>query len=135
MTNLYELFETDTKAEIEGFWHPVTDTSSFKLARAGGANTKFIKMMESLTRPHRRKIDDGSIDNELASDLMQEAFAQTVILDWKGVTDKGGKAIKFSPQAAHRLMQDLPELFSELRDVAAKHANFRLANIEADTKN
>ncbi len=135
MTSIYEMFATDLKTETEGFIHHVTDKINFTLARAGGANTKFSKAMEVKTRPYRRQIQEDTMDLELANRLLIEAFAETVILGWTGVTTAGGKAIPFSIEAAIKLLTDLPDLFNELREAAAKQSNFRAAEIQDDVKN
>ena len=137
-TSIYELFETDADLETQGFWHPINKHISFLLARAGGSNMGFSKAMEKKTRSHRGRggaFEDDNVDVELATILMQEAFAETVILDWKGVTDKAGKKINYTPAAATKLMKALPDLFGILRDAASKAANFRAEEVKADLGN
>lgn len=136
--SLYEMYETDAALEKDGFWHPVNKKIKFLLARAGGTNLNFSKAMEQKTRAHRGRggaFEDDKVDVELATDLMQEAFAETVILGWEGVTDKKGKKVAYSPATAVKLMKDLPDLFVELRDAAGKAANFRVEQIEEDVGN
>jgi len=139
MTSIYDLYQTDLEKEVEGFWYSITPDVSFLLARAGGANTKFTQALEKKTRPHRQRggafSDDNVTDVELAMSVMKEAFAETVILDWKGVTDVTGKKVAYSSASAIKLFNDLPDLFTELRDAAAKQANFRMEEIEEDIKN
>lgn len=135
MSSIYEMFATDLKIETEGFTHRITDKISFRLARAGGANAKFSKAMEVKTRPYRRQIAEDTMDITLANKLLIEAFAETVILGWEGITKKGGKAVPFSTEAAIKLFTDLPDLFNELREAAAKQSNFRAAEVEEDVGN
>lgn len=135
MTSIYDMYATDHQREVEGFWHPVTDKISFRLARAGGANMGFTKTLEQKTRPHRRQLDDDNMDVALANKLLIETFAETVILDWKGITDANGKKVAYSPAAATKLLTDLPDLFTELRESAAKQANFRIKGIKDDVGN
>ncbi len=135
MTNVYEMFATDLKVEVEGFTHRITDKISFTLARAGGANTKFSKAMEVKTRPYRRQIQEDTMDISLANKLLIEAFAETVVLGWEGITTADGKEVEFTPEAAIQLFTDLPDLFNELREAAAKQANFRAAEVQADVGN
>ena len=140
MTSIYELYETDHNLEVDGHWHTVNEKAkiSFLLARSGGANLKFAKAMEKLTRPHRGHggaFEDDKVDIELANELMQEAFAETIILDWKGVVDRAGKKIAFSQTAAVKMMKSLPDLFGELRDFSSKMANYQVAEIKEDVGN
>lgn len=136
--SIYDLFETDMEKEVEGFWHPVNKNISIKMARAGGANMAYSKVMELKTRPHRKRggaFEGENVDVALANELMQEAFAETIILDWKGITTKEGKKVPYSPAAAVRLLKDLPDLFIELRDAAGSAANFRLEEVKDDVGN
>jgi hypothetical protein len=136
--SIYDIYETDMAKEVEGFWHPVNKKISIKLARAGGANTAYAKAMEKKTRPHRKTggaLEGERVDIELATDLMKEAFAETIILDWKGITTKDGKKVAYSSAAAVKLLKDLPDLFAELRDAAGSAANFRLDEIKDDVGN
>ena len=142
--NLYEMYETDIGKETSGFWHdmPKPSKASFLLARAGGANMKFVKAMEVKSRPHRGRggaLEDTSLDAdvdvELATGLTREAFAETIVLDWKGVVDRNDKKVNWSKEASVKLLNDLPDLYIELRDVASKVSNFRIEGIKADVKN
>lgn len=135
MTNIYDMFATDLKIETDGFIHRVTDKISFTLARAGGANAKFSKAMEVKTRPYRRQIQEDTMDITLANKLLIEAFAETVVLGWEGITTVNGKEVKFTPEAAIKLFTDLPDLFNELREAAAKQSNFRAAEVKEDVGN
>lgn len=136
--SIYELYETDLTKEVEGFWHNVTKKISVKMARAGGANLAFTKAMEFKTREHRKRggaLEGNEMDIDLVTGIMKEAFAETIILDWKGITNKEGKKVPFSVAAAKKLIADLPDLYNELRDAAGLAANFRLEGIKEDVGN
>jgi hypothetical protein len=136
--SIYDLYETDMSKEVDGFWYPVNKSISIKMARAGGANMAFTKAMEQKTRSHRKRggaFEGDNVDVELANELMREAFAETIILDWKGVTNKEGKKIAYSPAAAVKLLTDLPDLFIDLREAAGSAANFRAEGIKEDVGN
>jgi len=131
----YGVQPTDLKIETDGFTHRITDKMSFRLARAGGANAKFSKAMEAKTRPYRRQIQEDTMDITLANKLLIEAFAETVVLGWEGITTTNGKKIPFTPEAAIKLFTDLPDLFNELREAAGKQSNFRATEVLDDVGN
>ena len=136
--SIYEMYETDMVREVEGFWYKVSKKISVKMARAGGANLEFSKEMELKTRPHRKRggaFEGDNVDIELATELMKEAFADKIILDWKGMTNKESKKIAYSPAAARKLLIDLPDLYIELRDAAGAASNFRIEEIKDDVGN
>lgn len=135
MTSIHELFATDEKTETDGYVHQITDKISFTLARAGGANTRFVKAMEQKTRPYRRQIQDETMDSALANKLLIEAFAEAVILDWTGITTPDGKEVKFTSENAITLFNQLPDLFNELRDSAGNQSNYRAGEVKDDAGN
>ena len=135
MANLFEMFGTDKALETEGIWYEFDKETKFRLARAGGANMRFAKALEAKTRPYRRQIENGTIDNDLANSLLREAFAETVLLDWKGVSGPDGVALEYSAANAVKLFEQLPDLFTELQNEATRLSNFRNEQVEADAGN
>ncbi len=136
--SIWDMYETDLSRETEGFWYKVNKKISVKLARAGGANLAFTKAMEEKTREHRKRggaFEGDRVDVELATDIMKQAFSETIILDWKGFTNKAGKNVPFSPKVAYETMVALPDLFHDLRDAAGEAANYRIEDIQDDVGN
>jgi hypothetical protein len=136
--SIWDLYETDLAKETEGFWHKVNKKISVKLARAGGSNMAFTKAMEEKTREHRKRggaFEGEKVDVDLATDIMKQAFAEVIILDWKGFTKKDGKTLAYSPKAAYEILVALPDLFNELRDAAGAAANYRAEDIQDDVGN
>jgi hypothetical protein len=136
--SIWDLYETDLAKEVEGFWHKVNKKISIKMARAGGANLAFSKAMEEKTREHRKRggaLEGDKVDVELVTEIMKEAFAETIILDWKGITDRDGKKVAYSVAAAKKMLDALPDLYAELRDAAGAAANFRIEGIKEDVGN
>ena len=130
---LYAMFETDTELEKEGL---VLDygTCKITIARAGGANRKYASVLEHKMRPHRASMNAGTMDEGVALGLLREAYAEAIVLDWSGVTDRAGKKLMFSKKNVVQLLTDLPELFTDLRAQADRVANFVLAGAQADAK-
>ena len=133
MSSIYEVFETDTTAEETGIKLNYGEFS-FIIARAGGANKRFNKLLERRLEPHQRSIQAGLMDEKLARKILAECFAETVVLGWDNVPDREGKPIAFSKEACAKLLLELPELFDELREQATKASNFRQAKREATSQ-
>ncbi len=140
-TTIYDLFKTEADLETNGIDYQLTKNIKFRLARAGGANSKFTRAIDVKTRHLRKQIQaisDGKQDQEtldLLEELTQEAFAETVILGWEGMTDEAGEPLSFSKDAAVKLFKDMPDLWSEIRDMAMKMANFQAEALEEDAGN
>lgn len=130
--SVYDIFETETDAEVSGAWIDI-GPSKFKLARAGGANENFMKTAAKRLKPFQSAID--SLPRKAADELAQGIFVDTILLDWKDVTDREGVEIPYSREAAKKLFVDLPNLFIALQNEANKMSNFTKSNLEAAAKN
>ena len=66
--SMYEEFETDPNLETGGIW---IDYGSFRvqIARAGGANKKYLSYAETKTKPFRRAIQAGTMTEERSRGL------------------------------------------------------------------
>lgn len=123
MSNPYELFGTSEQHEQQGIELDYGDFS-ITVARAGGSNRRYQKMLEAKTKPFRRILAaGGKVDPERMSAAMREVFAETVVLSWKNVADKKGKKMAFNKENVMKLFKDLPDLFN---DVMGQASNFQL---------
>lgn len=133
--SLYDLFGTDKELEKDGIVLNYGKGGKIKIARAGGANSRFAKALETKMRPYRRQFEAGTMDETVANDLLLEAFAETVVLGWEGVQDREGNELAFTRENVTKLFKDLPDLFTDVREQAMKFANFRVTQVEADAGN
>lgn len=128
--SLYKQFKTDEALETDGIWIEYGTTEAgqpirIKIARAGGRNTAFSKALERTTRPYRKAIQTGMLDNKTADNLYKDVFAETVVLDWINVEGPDGQLLEFKKENVVKLFNDLPDLFNDLREQAANAALFR----------
>lgn len=138
---IFDLFETDTSVEQEGLrldYGPVW----FKVARAGGANTRYRDVLRQRMAPHKRALATETMSDELAEKIIKDVFAETVILDWGSpkfgegkIEGKDGKPIDFSADAVKELFKTLPDLASDVMQQAQSVALFRKAVADIDAGN
>lgn len=138
--SLYKLFKTNENLETDGIWLEYGQTEKgepvrIKIARAGGHNSAFSKALEKATRPYRKAIQTGMLDNKTADKLYKEVFADTVVLDWINVEGPDGKPMEFQRENVLKLFKDLPDLFADLREQANNVALFRDEVRESDLGN
>lgn len=139
---LNEQFATDKKLETKGI---VIDYGSDRItiARAGGANKAFGKMLERETRPLKRALIVGVVDNDRANAILRKVYAKTVILNWEvnvgtdeeenwqpGIdpTDCGKPAGDLLPVTEENVLAaltHLSDLFADLQSQASAGALFR----------
>lgn len=133
--SIYDAFGTDTNLEQNGIEVDYGDYGTFTIARSGGANQKYTRLLEAKSRPYRRQIAAGNIDIELMNGIIQQVMARTIVLGWDNVYDRDGKKIKFTTDACIKLFKDLPDLYEFLRDESQMLANYLILELEEDAKN
>jgi hypothetical protein len=146
---MYEQFSTDTESETSGI---LLNYGEFRItiARAGGANKKFIRLLETKTKPYRRAIQTDTMDNERGNAILIAVYSEAIILNWERRDEKGKdkwtQGIEAPPGAKQATLPfnrenvvvtltDLPELFLDIQEQASKAALFRQDVLEEDAKN
>lgn len=133
--NLYKTYKTNDSLEKEGTLIEVAEGVKMRIARAGGNNTRYGKLLGERMKPHRRQMENGTLDDKVADRIIYEIYADTVILGWEGVTDQNDKPLEYTRENCIKLLTDLPDLFREIQEHATKLENFRQAALEEDVKN
>lgn len=135
MTSPYNLFATNQ--DLEAGKGVILDYPGFSISihRAGGANKKYAQALVNKMRPHRHKVQNGTMDEEVAQKLLIEVFAETVVTGWENVKGKDGKEIPYTKENCVKLLTDLPELFKDIQDQATSIAIFKSEIEETDIKN
>ena len=140
--SLYKQFATNTDKEIEGIEVQMTEAENedgsipiFVVSRMGKSNKRYSKALEAATRPYRRQIELGTMNNDKAEEIFMGVFVDTVLKGWKNVRDESGAELPFNKQSATKLFKDLPEVYERLQEEAKLSANFRDAALEEEVKN
>lgn len=121
---IYEAFSTDSEVERTGVWLNYGG-ARFKVARAGGANKKFIRRQESFVRKFRKQIEMEILGEDEATLELINIWADTVFLNWEGITDRDGKLLSFNRENVVKVMRDLPDLFKTIRDDSMRMVIFK----------
>ena len=160
---LREQYATDPVVEKQGVWFSITgdddeEICAFRVARAGGKNTKYSKKLDNLMKPYRRAIQRDQMPMAKMQNLIRQAFVSACMVKWRGsiqieeiavddagnpVEDENGKVQiklvevgdKFSARNAEKLLEQLPELAEELAQFAASPAAFKLDIQECESEN
>jgi len=137
-------FKTDTNLEKKGIVIDYGDTR-ITIARAGGANKRFSRMLDAKTKPYRRAIALGSFDDERSNAILREVYAHTVVLNWEenvgtaadpkwekgiapsdaGVESTEEKLLPVTPENVALVFSNLQDLFIDIQNQAQASALFR----------
>jgi hypothetical protein len=141
MNGPYSQFKTDENLETKGI---VLDYGSFSItvARAGGTNLKYSKLLKTKFEPHRRQLQTDTLDTSVADKLVLETYAEAVVLGWSCkefgngfIPGQNGEKLEFTAKNVEKLLTDLPELFKDIQEQSNKIALFRQQLNESDAKN
>lgn len=137
---LYSSYKTDESLETSGVVLVVGENDAgkkigIKIARAGGANKAFQRVLAAKTRPYRRQIEQNTMSNSVMESLICEVYADTVVLDWENVEDEHGNPMDCTRENIIKLFTDLPDLFADVRAGAADSSAFRAEIMDAVVKN
>lgn len=138
--SLYKKFETDRSLEKTGItldYGPNSKGNPIEIciARAGGANDQYLKRLEAKAKPHRRAIQHETVDRLQLEMIVKEVYAETVVLGWANVEDREGNDLAFTKENVLKLLNDLPDLYTDIQEQAQSAALFRMSVREADAKN
>ncbi len=122
---LYNAYRCDPKVEAEGVWFPFDGGFRLRLARAGGANTDYLKALAEESNAL-----EGSGKNLLDQPALARIYARSIVreVEGDGFVDEQGKAIGLGSDELAKAFVDLPEFFLE---VINKASNRRFYTVDA----
>lgn len=130
--NLFKKYETDSKKENEGVEINI-DGAVFVCRRAGGGNRRYrFAVADAATQLNEQlnsKDDETVISAE--DEVTLRAFADAVVIDWRGVADRQGQPWPFSKENFLDLMHACPDVWTMLRVRARDVESFRIAEVKA----
>jgi hypothetical protein len=138
--SLYSLFKTDENIEKAGLLIEYGTNSkglpiAIRIARAGGSNSAYLKLLDASLKPYRRQLQNDLMDNPTVEKVLRTVYAKTIVLGWENVEDEKGEALPFNVDNCVKLFTDLPDLFADIRVQAEKSALFRAEIMANDAKN
>lgn len=126
-------YDSDEKRESEtGFEIDLAEGVSITVLRAGGANKKYGRTFGRITGPFQRRLQNGTLDDNTADRLLYEVYAESIVIDWKGIKVVGhDEDMPCTKENVVDLFTCQPNIFEIVRDTANDMMIFRLQEIEA----
>lgn len=140
MANPFAMFKTDP--ELETSKGVIIDYGDFRICvgRAGGANKKYINLLEAMMKPYQRQLATNQMDDDVATRILVEVFAKTVVFGCdvldkdrstdtekvykSGILTESGVVVEDSAENRQILFMSLKELFIDLRKQATDFTLF-----------
>ena len=158
--SLKDIFETDPDLEKEGRELLYCNSIRLTLARAGGHNAEYQRVLNAAVKPIQRLLDLDKISERTERRVMQEVYAKAVSRKWEylvgvGEPDADGNFEKVEWRVGidgrgwtdqdtldpnviahvHAVFEQFPDLWSETVAFANKMANYRRKQLESEAKN
>lgn len=129
-----EEFAADEVKELEGVWvyFDIEETQGLLIAEAWNEN--FMKAFRKLPRGFQNRARMGTLDTKTDKRVWHKLLAETILLDWKGISE-GGKTIKYDPKVAAEKMTEYKKFLKFVWDTASEEALYMKERIEEDEKN
>lgn len=141
-SSIFDMFETDSDVETKGVLLRYGPDIRILVARAGGANKAFERIIKTLTKPHRQLLkavqsgNGSDADALVLENIMKEAYAKTVVLGWEGIQlERNGPLVECKPENVLALFNKIPQMWIDIRDFASNYINFLSENTEEVAKN
>lgn len=119
--------DSDLSAISDGTWTSWRG-SKFKIAHI--SNIRFQRVLAKLQQPFRIKLEKGTLDPKTNRDLVCQAMAEAVLIDWSDVTNSKKESVPYSTEAALQAMQHDPEFRDFVSEFASNIANYRADEVE-----
>jgi len=125
-------FKTDLDLEENGIWINYQSGARFKIARL--YNRKFKEYILKHGKTDARGVLAGTADSEDSLNLMKDAIASTVLVDWDRILDDEGNKIPYTVEDARKAL-DIPDFYNEVYNMASERELFSLSDAEEAQKN
>jgi hypothetical protein len=121
----------DKSKREQGVWKSYRG-GSFLIAHT--SSNGFQREFSRLQRPYKHQIDKDKLDTSVYKEILCEAMAKEILLDWKDVADTSGKNVKYTQEVAYQAMFDDDDFREFIQEVAGDLDNYRTELVEDTVK-
>jgi len=130
LINFFKTHEVDAKKETDGVEINING-AIFTCRRAGGTNRRYRLVLSMASEKYKDKLLSDDMELQLEGEDLStlEAFADSVVVNWRNVAGRDGQEMPFTRDNFIMLMKACPDLWVELRLEARAVSNFRVQTI------
>jgi hypothetical protein len=134
---LYQKYETDLQAEVEGVWVELAQGVKIKVAR--WLNDNHIRVLDRLKAPYRDQIRAGiPLEKDIMLSIASDAMSEAILLGWEGFEKEDGTELPYSKEEAAKALKSLRDFrddVTSLSEVRAAFNKYALEKAKQDLKN
>ena len=95
----------------------------------------YARAFARITKPHRRQMDAGTLDEELSKELHAEIYAEAIVVGWRGINKREtDEPIPFNKVEVVKFLLAVPEVFQIIKNSAESMDTFRQEEIEEEAQ-
>lgn len=128
----HDRYHVDKGAQEDGTWADLGDDIKVKVRRLNSAHAKATR--RALEEPHLAALRAGNAD-DLFEDILIKQMAQSLVLDWRGVTDSTGAPMSATPENVEAILREYPEFREEVGAKIMDRQTFKKQVRDEDLKN
>lgn len=125
-------YGTDKQKEEEGVWVKMGEGAEVRVARLG--NKQYLEAVRRLSSKHKVASRNNKLADEVTLDVTVNAFAEAILLEWKGIQENG-KNLPYTRENAARLLKEYADFREDIAAIAMNMENFKREQEEATAKN
>jgi len=114
--------DADLSQLESGVWGEFSG-SEFLIAHI--SNKKFQRCLARLQQPHKKKLEQGTLDPIVNRDILAKAMAEGLVLDWRRVVNSTKQDVPYTKEAVESALKADPEFRDWVSEYALNLANFR----------
>ena len=131
--DLFKTFHTDKAKEQDGAWFVLDETSKLRIARMN--NPRYHAAIQKKTQRYKIAAKMKTIPEDVWEDLVNEVIAETILVDWEGITEKG-EPLLYSVENAKRMLTEYPDFRNTIvLSISGEMDNFKQELDETTEKN
>ena len=130
--DLSKEFGTDSNKEKDGIWVNLDEDAALLIARTG--NPDYREALRKAMEPFKISVQNNTLPNATAEKILIDVMAKTILLDWKGIIDKG-KELKYSEKNAVKLLTKLRDFRDFVSDSAGDMASYKAEAAAKEAEN
>lgn len=108
MLDLGKTLDVDEDLEEKGVWHDLGDGAGLLIGSS--TNKNFLELYRKLPSGIKLQLEKGTLPDKISREVTCNLVSKAVLLDWKGIGDKG-KEIKYSQENAKEYLLKYKKFF------------------------
>lgn len=120
--DLFTAFKTDETKELEGVWIALDGKSRIKVARIN--NPRYREALRKQAGRFKGPLQAQTLSDEAKDGMFNDLLAETILLDWEGMTSQG-QPFPYSRENAKSVLTDMKDFRDLVMSFAGDIENFR----------